>query len=158
MPPFTLNLKLDAAECLRGESVFFTAVLENSSGAPVRNVQTLNPDNHVFELRVEGAGVRRSADGHAPDERDGKHYHGPLEKEVRLLNPRDAMSTRGDLLAWFGELPPGNYDVHAHFTQEFLEAHSAPVKLRVLPASVAGSFVPRFGEPLRYAQRPAAWV
>lgn len=156
--PFSLTLKLDRPECLQGESLFFSAVLENVSGAQVRNVPTFEPTNHALRLIIEGPKLRRSGDALSADEREGVHRHGPTDTERRTLNPKATLSTRGDLLEWLGEIPPGTYQLRAHYDAMLLECESAPVTVTVRPASIIGSWTPRYGAQMPMARLTAAWA
>jgi hypothetical protein len=162
MDILALRLKLDRPECLRGESAFFALELQNVTNGPAE-VPSLDPDNRTVKLLI-GAGEgdqepQYVAHQLSARERDGLYQHEmPEEPEMLSLRAKQSVELRGDLLSWFGELPPGTHQITATYYGNLLLAESPPVTLRVVPSAPRLSSVPRYGLQDRAAPLAAAWA
>jgi hypothetical protein len=161
MDILAIKLKLAEPECLCGQSVFFDVEVGNVSPAPA-DIPALDAVNRTVELQI-GAGENgrepdRTANQWSEIERDGMYRDQPERRRVVTLQPRESLKLRGDLLSWFGPLPPGTHEITATYEGNLLVADSEPVRLRVLPARPVYASASRPG--LREVSAPlaAAWI
>jgi hypothetical protein len=155
--PLALALMLEQSECICGETVYFNVTMVNAAGDTLKQVPTFDSHNQSLRLVVETLGGQTTADALSAEERDGLHTHGPENKKTVSLKPGDKLALRDDLLTWFGELPPGKYQVTAVYSADFFEARSQPVPLRILPAAPVALSTPRHGQRTSDAPLAAGW-
>ncbi|MGC9323808.1 MAG: hypothetical protein ACP5G0_03565 [Desulfomonilia bacterium] len=153
----TIRLDLESATAVHGESVFFTVVLSHSFDSPL-SVTSFTPANRSLVMTMSGPGRRvYAADQISHSERDGNPVNTPRAPEGRSLDPGETMELRGDLLEWFGPVPPGDYHLRITYSGIMRSIESEPAALRILPVAIEESTVsgcPRFGDtPLA-----AAWT
>ena len=152
----TITLQLDREECVRGESVFFDIVLENTSKSPIAGLPLFTDEDPGVHLTADGPGGPSRATRLSAEQRDGVHRHEPThEPEAVTLGPGKKMVLRDDVLSWFGELEPGTYTLRAHHR---FEMESAPVTLKVSPAAPVFASTPHFAAQSPLAPMTAAWV
>jgi len=156
--PFAVSLTLDTAECVRGQSVPFRAVVSNASGRLLTRVTSLDPLNEALTLTVRREGRTVHATQLSSHRREGAHDHGPRRPDTTDLPPGGKLELADDLLAWFGELEPGEVEVTANYRHKLAGATSPPQKLRILPARPVWLSTPRYGQRLASAPLSAAWV
>jgi hypothetical protein len=148
-----VQLTLTAADCVRGESVRFTATVMNAGRGVVSQTPAIDPifDPPALILTAAPAGVTydpkdqtrprpsqvRRGSARSLLERDGVHQHNPDSSGRVDLAPGQKLTAEGDLLAWFGELPPGRYTLRAEYTGDLSIVVSEPVQLTVRPAQPA---------------------
>lgn len=152
-----LTLELEKNECTRGESVFFTVTILNDTGKPIPDFIPPEPDNETISVVVTGPKFRKKSCQLAAKEREGGHIHGSHTAPAKVtLGSKHSLSARGEILEWFGELEPGDYQIHAEHIY-LLESGSEPVKLRVLPAKPTSAFIPRCTTQGPAPFIPAVW-
>ncbi len=153
----SVNLKLETATCVRGESVFFEAVVANTAKAPLADFPDFDPTNEVLQLVAQGDKEQRTAHQGSYRERQGIYRHAE-EQHTITLGIGEKLSLRDDLLAWFGELPPGKYEVTAVYAGRLMEVSSDPVALTVQPAAPLLADTPRIAAQSPSAPLTAAWT
>lgn len=141
----TLKITLHAAEAIRGESVFFTITLHNTTNNPMVGLSTFDIDNR--SVGVEAVGPDGTFRGREISRitRTGKHPHGPEEKLRFTLAPGAKIELTDDLLMYTGEMPPGSYDVRAYYGPWQETSQSPPVKLQIKAANIKTIATPRIG-------------
>ncbi len=154
----TTSVKLERSECLRGESVHFEVTLQNTSTVTIQKLPDLSPQNRTIQLVVEGGDERRTAKQGALSDRVGRYKHGAEEPVTTIFKPGQKLQLRDDLLSWFGELPPGDYQITAVYEGALHHAVSEPAALKVLPSSVIQASTPRYGAQGPPAPMTAAFV
>jgi hypothetical protein len=171
MPPsFSLSLKVDSPEVLRGESNFFQASLKNDGTEAASSIRPFAGDGGGLSLRL----WPQSAQPQAPldlgptiipgekvagsgsfEAREGVHVHGPEEFARVTLAQGAQWSARGDLLEWFGEVPPGSYNVAARYNSGYDIIDSPTVPVKVTPPKPLVGAAARNGSR-HFAARPCA--
>lgn len=167
-----LRLILRRPDCVRGESVPFDLVLENSTPDPINQLHTFEPMNEATFIEAVRVADRPGAApldepakakpiigcAMSPSHRDGVHVHGPDEPERTTLRPGQSLRTSGDLLKWLGELEPGVYELvasHRGMLQPYL---SPPVTLHVQPLRPVALATPRNGLRAPVTPLTGAWL
>lgn len=150
-----LTLELEKNECIRGESVHFKVIIENVSNAAISDFAPPEPDNETIKLIATSKRERRKAGQLTPEKREGVHRHGRrVPGKTITLGPKQKLDITGDLLSWFGELEPADYEITA---EHVYMLESLPVKLRVLAAKPASAITPRYTTQGPAPMMPAAW-
>lgn len=177
--PLMLRLTLATNVCVRGESVPFEITLENVSEATYQDLRTFSPRNEALHVVARKAGLS-GASAQPPESpdlnpsapqpgtylgcalsteiRDGIHRHGPAEPERTNLAPRGKLQTKGDVLAWLGELAPGDYELKAQHQLIGSLLFSTPVSLRVLPANPVAQATALRADASPESDLVAAWI
>jgi hypothetical protein len=155
-PGLKITLTLDRNECVRGESVGFTVVAENTSGAPIPDFPKLIPLLETVTLTAESSKGGAKATQMSARRRNGEHPHGPRTPVPGMTLARgQKLELRGDLLEWFGELEPGKYQIQAaHAFEEFSE----PAPLTILPAKPGFASLPRYAGLGQLTPMPGTWT
>lgn len=168
----SLRLTLRRDQCVRGESVPFDLVLENSTPDAIEQLHTFKPLNEatfIEAVRVAdrpgaaplgagGAGKPIVGCAMSPAHRDGVHVHGPEEPERTTLRPGQSLRTSGDLLKWLGELEPGLYEITANHRGMIEPYVSPPVTLYVQPLKPLALVTPRGGLRAPVTPLADAWL
>jgi hypothetical protein len=131
-----LELVISKVEVIRGESLPFEIILANAGADPI-TLSDGSPQNRAFGIRITGrGGFQASGDTMSVAAREGERVdavRAPVKKE---LAAGDKLSVKGDLLAWLGDLEPGEYNVAATYSDPApVKAESTRVAVRVTPAS-----------------------
>jgi len=156
--PISVQLTIERSEAIRGESVYFRAVIVNVSAKAIKEAWTLDPHNRALVLEARGPQETFRATQWTRVEREGLYAHGPKGPQTGVLEPGVKLQLREDLLLWFGELPPGPYQIVASYEGAGRTFSSQAVQLVVLPADPVIVTTPRYGRRLASAPLAAAWV
>jgi len=159
MANLTLELEVPKTEVIRGESIRFVLNLVNTGDAPVTTVDA-TPDNRAFRIRVSGGyGVNASGDQMSIQEREGEHIDEPRETPQSILQPKEKMTVRGDVMAWIGELAPGTYTLQGHhFDLHGNPTDSKAVEIKVAEAAPVYARTAVQNVFLSYSPRSTAWI
>jgi hypothetical protein len=114
--------------------------------------------NHSLRIVAVGPHGELTGDPLSPEERDGRHSHGPESAKRAELKPGDKFALRDDLISWLGELEPGTYKIHAAYSGDFFSIESPPVVLRVQAAAPVALSIPRYGAATSDAPLTGAWA
>lgn len=172
MPPsLKLSISITSAEIFRGESNFFSVVLKNEGGQPINNAPTFASENEALSLWLTPVDAvaptqtelgpvivpgRRIANDKSFECRQGIHRHGTGEVSRAPLSPGGQWTARADLLEWFGEVPPGTYNVQAAYNSGYDVIESPPVVLKILPWKPLAAAAARHGARSYSARATAA--
>lgn len=129
--PLSIAISLSKAEALRGESVYFSVVIENKGTKTFDEALKLTKHNRALTIRAKSVDADLAANEYDVLARDGGYSHGPKKPDVVDLTPHAKLSQSGDLLTWLGELPPGKYQVTAEYSGAGKSVVSEPVALHV---------------------------
>jgi len=153
-----VGLSLDRTESYRGESVFFTVVLSHTFDVPA-NVASLRDTNRSLRMILTRSdGVSFTADQMSWFWRNGTYISEPRRPERVSLAPGERLELRGDLLEWFGAVPPGDYRVKAEYRDAFRVADTTAAVLRVHPAQIRTATVSACGQQSRDTPLAASWT
>jgi hypothetical protein len=151
-------LKLEKQVVVRGESSYFSVTIKNVTKATIRDALALTKHNEALNIEVRSGDNVHVATQRSKDLREGLYSHGPRAAATVDIPPEEKLSLSGDLLSWFGELKPGQYQVTATYGGADVPGTSEPVELRVLKADPVSNDVPRYGLAIASAPLAAAWT
>jgi hypothetical protein len=129
--PLSIAVTLSKAEVLRGESVYFSVVIENKGTKTLEESLTLTKHNRALTIQAKSVDHTFTANEYDILARDGDYSHGPKKPDSIDLTPHAKLTQAGDLLTWLGEMPPGKYQVTAEYSGADRSVKSEPIPLHV---------------------------
>jgi hypothetical protein len=135
----SLQLSLEKASIVRGESIPFSLILSNEGPTPLE-VESMADRNETVTIDVAVAGgdiVTLHPDALRED-RGEPHGHNYEPAKVKLT-AKGTSGASGDLLRWGARLAPGQYTLLARYEESPMRrAESKPVQLTVTEAAPIG--------------------
>jgi hypothetical protein len=159
-PPADLKLQLsvEKTEVVRGESIRFQMTLTNA-GAEAVTLPDASPQNRAFGARVTSRnGAKFTADTASTAMREGERIDPPREPAQKSVAPGESLTLEGDLIAWIGDLEPGEYFIAGTYAgSPGQKAESARITFRVAEASPVNSRTARPSLSLAQQTRDTIW-
>jgi hypothetical protein len=159
MEGLKLDLEVRKTATIRGESIRFALVLTNTGRTPA-NLLDDSSENRAFSIHVKNAwGFDAWGDPMSVEVREGEHIDQPRTRPRKTLAPGEKWIVQGDIIAWIGDLEPGNYSVQGHYMHSpQIRTETAVVEIKVSEAApvYAGSAVQNL--PLPLSPRITAWL
>jgi hypothetical protein len=161
-PAPAANLKLllmpEKTEVVRGESIRFQMTLTNADAAAI-TLPDASPQNRAFGVRITPrVGPRITADTGSLALREGERNNPPREPAQQTIGPGEKLTVEGDLVAWVGDLEPGEYSVAGTYAGTAgQKAESPRVTIRVAAASPANARTARPSTFVPQQTRDTAW-
>ncbi len=136
-----VNLALSTQKSFHGESVFFKVEVAHHFKTSI-SMLSMAASNRCVIITLKGKnGLILKADQMSARERDGLFMVEQRRREGLTLAPGKKLTLNGDLLTWFGPIPPGEYKVSAEYRGILRSGKSTPVILKIKPAYVCASYV-----------------
>jgi hypothetical protein len=131
-----LSLSVDRESYVRSESINVEVALMNISSHAVR-VEDMTMRNNPLHLHaINNSGQEFSGSLQSPRARDGLRFPPVKEKSMTLLQPKNKITIKIDLLDILGELTEGDYEVKATYVfGGILFVESKPVSVKVLKST-----------------------
>jgi hypothetical protein len=131
-----LSLNVDRGSYVRSESINAEVSLMNISSQAVRIEDMIMSNNPLHLHAINNFGKEFSGSLQSPRARDGLRFPPIKEKSMILLEPKNKITIKIDLLDILGELTEGDYEVKATYVfGGMLFVESKPVSVKVLKST-----------------------
>jgi hypothetical protein len=131
-----LSLNVDRESYVRSESINVEVSLTNTSSYAVRIEDMIMSNNPLHLHAINNFGKEFSGSLQSPRARDGLRFPPIKEKSTTLLQPKNKIAIKLDLLDILGELTEGNYEVKAtYISGGMLFVESKPISVKVLKST-----------------------
>jgi hypothetical protein len=159
MEGLKLDLEIRKTATIRGESIRFALTLTNAGRTPA-NLLDDSSENRAFSIHVTNVwGFDAWGDQMSIEVREGEHIDQPRNQPRKPLAPGEKWIVQGDIIAWIGDLEPGDYSVQGHYMnspQIMTETAVAQIKVSEAVPVYSGSAVQNL--PLPLSPRITAWL